>query len=156
MVIVLMDSGVASKAVHIAISSALVDDGHIVDEHPYKILRVGIIHPEPIIGESFESRILESREPSVYISSAVVLWAFASKDILVKASVRSIIVLSEWNEDLINCTSKSSMRIDGSGGSCDGRNISGHRLEILVVMVFVALFQMKLSSGKTADLERGN
>ena len=48
------------------------------------------------------------------------------------------------------------MRIDGSGGNCDGRNISGHRLEILVVMVFVALFQMKLSSGRTADLERGN
>jgi len=48
------------------------------------------------------------------------------------------------------------MRIDGSGGKCDGRDISGHRLEILAVMVFVVLFQVKLSSGRTADLERGN
>ena len=45
-----MEVGMASNAVQIAISSALVEEGHMVDAHPKEMLNWGMYQPEPIIG----------------------------------------------------------------------------------------------------------
>ena len=49
---VVMESGIARIAVHIATSSALVDDGQSVEAHTKEIFNDGMIQPEPIIGSS--------------------------------------------------------------------------------------------------------
>ena len=60
-----IDCGVTRRAVHIAINSALVDDGHIVEAQLKVILSDGIIQLESIIGTPSGVHMDWSSEPSV-------------------------------------------------------------------------------------------
>ena len=60
-----INCGITRRAVHIAINSALVDDGHIVEAQLKVILSDGIIQLESIIGTPSEVHMDWSSEPSV-------------------------------------------------------------------------------------------